>query len=119
VRVVSAADYQAWLGGQVAAIPQDPVASGQKWAEQNGCLGCHSLDGTALIGPTFKGLYGKTEYFEDGSSRLVDDAYLLEAIRDPQASIVKGYPPIMQASSAAGLTDEQIQDIIALIQSLK
>ncbi len=25
------------------------------------CLSCHSLDGSAMVGPSFKGLYGKKQ----------------------------------------------------------
>ena len=39
------------------AQPDDAAAS---W----GCLGCHSTDGSILVGPSWKGLFGKTEEFD-------------------------------------------------------
>ena len=82
------------------------------------CLACHSADGSQLVGPTWKGLYGKEEVLEDGSTVLVDDAYIRESIEDPMAKITKGYPPSMPPFGAM-LTEEQIKDITEYIKSLK
>ena len=45
---------------------------------------CHSIDGSEGIGPTFKGIYGRTEKLSDGSTVTVDDAYMRESIRQPE-----------------------------------
>ena len=37
-----------------------------------GCTACHSLDGTKLVGPSFKGIFGKTEKLRDGSEVVVE-----------------------------------------------
>lgn len=79
------------------------------------CLACHSIDGTRIVGPTFKGLYGKTEKTSAGDV-LVDDAYLTESILNPGAKIVNDYPPAMPPQT---LTDEEIKSMILYIQSLK
>ena len=80
------------------------------------CLACHSTDGSTLVGPTWKGLYGSEEELEDGSTVIVDDAYIHESIVDPTAKITKGYPPSMPPFP---LTEEQIKDITEYIKSLK
>ena len=49
------------------------------------------MDGSRLVGPSFKGLFGKTEQFEDGSSVVVDENYIRQSVLQPQAKIVKGY----------------------------
>ena len=36
-------------------------ANGQEIVQQNGCRACHSIDGSAGIGPTWQGLFGKEE----------------------------------------------------------
>jgi cytochrome c oxidase subunit 2 len=82
------------------------------------CLACHSADGSQLVGPTWKGLYLSEEELEDGSTVIVDEAYILESIHDPLAKITKGYPPSMPPFGEV-LTDEQIADIIEFIKSLQ
>jgi cytochrome c oxidase subunit 2 len=90
------------------------VAAGQLLATQ--CLACHSADGSTLVGPTWKDLYGKTETLEDGSTVKVDYAYLEQSIRDPMSQIVEGFPPAMPPYDY--MTDQQIADLIAYIASL-
>ena len=82
------------------------------------CLACHSTDGSALVGPTWKGLYGSEVELEDGSKVVADDAYIRESILDPMTKIVKGYPPSMPPFGGM-LTEEQIKDIMEYIKSLK
>jgi cytochrome c oxidase subunit 2 len=91
------------------------VEQGRLLAEEKGCLGCHSLDGSASTGPTWKGLLGKTETLADGSTVTVDAAYIKESILDPGASVIEGYSPIM---SAYQLSDDEIAALIAFTTSL-
>jgi cytochrome c oxidase subunit 2 len=118
VKVVSEEEFKAWaVGAQV--VSDDPVERGQKWLRQFGCIACHSSDGTKLTGPSFLGAYGKQEELSDGAIITVDDAYLIESIREPGKVLVKGYGNIMPPAAGADLTDEQIQDIIEYIKTLK
>lgn len=80
-----------------------------------GCNACHSIDGSKLVGPSFKGLYGKTEATDKGDV-TVDDAYLKESVLAPMAKIVTGYPPAMPPQA---LNDLEIKSISLFIQSLK
>ena len=91
------------------------VEQGRLLAEGKGCLGCHSVDGSASVGPTWKDLLGKTETLADGSTVTVDEAYIKESILDPGASVIEGYSPIM---SAYELSDDEIAAIIAFTASL-
>jgi len=84
-----------------------------------GCLGCHTIDGTAKIGPTFKGLYGrKVTVVTAGRERDItaDEDYIARSIRKPNEDIVKGYPSIMPK---LGLSDEEIEEIIEYMKALK
>lgn len=102
-----------------ATEPTDPVALGRSLSARNGCAACHSVDGTSLIGPTWQGLFGKEEMLADGATVLVDEAYLIESILDPNAKIVRGFTPgIMPQDFAQKLSDEQIDAIIAYIKTL-
>lgn len=68
---------------------------GEALAKSKGCTACHSTDGKLGVGPTWKGLFGKTVELSDGTAVLADEAYLLRSIREPQAQVAKGFPPIM------------------------
>jgi cytochrome c oxidase subunit 2 len=86
--------------------------SGQEVAQSSGCLGCHNFTDSS-IGPTWKGLFGKTQTLADGQTVLVDDAYLKESILNPAAKLVQGFAPIMPAMQ---LTDLQIAALSAYIK---
>jgi cytochrome c oxidase subunit 2 len=118
VIVMQDADFQAWLTKE-AQVSADPVERGKKWAQQFGCTACHTLDGKASVGPTWKGTYGKPEDLEDGSKVTVDDAYIVESIKNPAAKIVKGFQNVMPATFGAQMNDQQIADIVELIKSIK
>jgi cytochrome c oxidase subunit 2 len=100
-------------GGGVAA---DLGAQGKLLAQARGCIACHSIDGAPGVGPTWKGLYGKNETLDNGSSVVADDAYLAQAIADPKASIVKGYPPVMPQQP---WSDAELAALVGYIKTLK
>jgi cytochrome c oxidase subunit 2 len=117
--------FDQWLKGQptfaqtlttTAKPGRDSVLEkGRQLVEQLGCKACHSQDGSASLGPGWKGLYGRTEQLADGTSVQVDEAYLKESILDPKARLVQGYPPVMVAYT---LKDDELDAVIALIKSL-
>lgn len=118
IRVVSESDFQTWVQSQAA--PADPVARGERLAKAQGCMACHSLDGSTLVGPSWKGLYGSSVELGDGTTVTADEAYLRESILDPNAKLVKGFAPnLMPASFAKTLTEDQINDLLAYIKSVK
>lgn len=119
VVVMSSSDFDGWIAAQTG-LPEDPVARGEKWAKEFGCLACHSLDGSPLVGPTWFGIFGKSVRMTDGTEIIVDEEYLIQSILNPNQLIVEGFlPNIMPQNFADRLTLEQIQDIIAYIQTLK
>jgi cytochrome c oxidase subunit 2 len=48
--------YQKGIEERAAKIP----SHGIQLFQEKGCRACHSVDGTPLVGPTVKGLFGKT-----------------------------------------------------------
>ncbi|MES2069516.1 MAG: cytochrome c oxidase subunit II [Pseudomonadota bacterium] len=96
-----------------ATVPE-LVAQGKALSQSKGCVACHSLDGSSGVGPSWKGLYGKTETMADGSTALVDEAYLKNFIREPTAKTVKGFAPIMPKIE---LNDAEMTALVAYIQS--
>ena len=125
VVVEEEAAFQAWLKTQptfaqsmskVAAGTGDGLAArGRDLAQARGCLGCHSVDGSPGVGPTWKGLYGKTETLADGATVVADADYLKQSIVKPQAMIVKGYSPLMQPYNLSG---EELDALIAYTRDL-
>lgn len=104
--------------------PESPAAgdaeNGQQVAQTAGCAGCHSVDGTKVVGPSWKGIFGKTETLADGSTAVVDEAYIQESILTPSAKVVADFPDgVMPKTFGDQLSEEQIADLIAYIQSLK
>jgi cytochrome c oxidase subunit 2 len=101
--------YAAWLSG----TPKDmsPAAAGEKLFVSWGCSACHGQRA-----PTMAGLYMTKVTLDDGRTVLADDDYLRESIIEPSAKVVAGFPPIMP-SYRGQLTEEQIMDLIAFIQS--
>ena len=83
------------------------------------CLTCHSVDGSAMVGPSLKGLYGKNQtVLEPGGIErevTVDEAYLAHAIQDPGADDVKGYPSVMPKTP---LSETDLREIIRYIKTL-
>jgi cytochrome c oxidase subunit 2 len=122
VIVQTQADYDTWIKAQVdanaaAEASGVPDASrGQKIYETSGCKACHSIDGSPLVGPTWRGIWGQNVELENGPSVLVDEAYITESIKHPSAKIVKGFAPGMPQFN---LSDRQIADLVEYIKSLK
>jgi cytochrome c oxidase subunit II len=116
VNVMPAADLTKWLN---AAEGKTPADRGPKIMQAKGCLGCHSLDGTAKIGPTFKNLIGRTEtVIVKGIEKniVVDAAFIHDHILSPHSATVKGYPDIMPPIP---LTDEELKTIVAYLEAIK
>ena len=96
-----------------------PLAEiGASLYEKKACKTCHTLDGGALVGPSFKGVYGRAEVMSSGLALTVDDDYIRESILNPTAKIVKGYQPQMP-SYQGSLKDKQIEALIEFLKTVK
>lgn len=122
VIVLSPEAYDIWENGVevdgVAAVSGlTPVELGEKIYKEKGCNACHSVDGSILIGPSFKGLVGKTGELGDGSSYTVDENYIRLSILEPQSQVVKGFQPVMPSFKGI-LSDDDISALIAYMKTL-
>ena len=97
-----------------AGTPDELVTQGQRLAESLGCLACHSVDGSQGVGPSWQGLYGKTQTLADGSRIKADEGYLRESVLRPGAAIVKGYAAVMPTFTP---NDKELDALIAFIKS--
>lgn len=93
-----------------------PADEGMKLLDAKGCLACHTTDGTAGVGPTFKGGWGSKLQLADGTSRTLDMAFLHDKLLHPSATTMKDFPAVMPDTP---LTDDEINQIEAYLQGLK
>lgn len=111
--------YAEWLEkGDEELYKMKPSDLGKMVWEMKGCNSCHTVDGAKGEGPSFKGLYGRTEKFTDGSTMVVDENYIRESILNPQAKVVAGYEPVMPTFQGL-LREIEIKGVIAYIKELK
>lgn len=121
VRVVTEQDFREWVQQQQAAATTPLVGAegGQQLVQKNGCTGCHSLDGTPLVGPTFRALFGSRRQFEDGTAVIADEAYIRSSILAPGEKIVQGFANVMPGTFGEQLSGKEIDAIIEFIKSLE
>jgi cytochrome c oxidase subunit 2 len=120
VEVLSGEEFKKWYEAKGEEVKGAKAAPrGPQLFVEHGCNACHTIDGSPLVGPTLKGLYGKSvTVLTQGKERtvLADDAYIKKSILEPSADVTKGFPPIMPAQK---LTDEELSQILNYIKTLK
>lgn len=86
----------------------------------NACSACHSTDGTSIVGPTWKGLYGsEAEVITESGDYITitkDDEYIRESITHPEAKKTKGFETGIMVPYQ--LTETQILSVIEYIKTL-
>lgn len=113
-------DFEEWLEHSHAAGLGGVRIDGAKLAREKGCLGCHSLDGSHGVGPSFKGIMGRSEVVvTKGAERTitVDEPYLHRSLVDPHADLVKGFPPVMPAFG--DLKKKEVEALVEYMETLK
>jgi len=118
VKVVSDADYQAWLASSGGGSDLTPEEWGKELYKSKACFTCHSIDGNPGVGPTFSGAFGREETLADGNTITVDENYIRKSILEPQAQVVQGFQPVMPTYQGI-LKDEEIDALIAFLKTLK
>ncbi len=118
VEVLSQEEYDAWYFAKDEFANE--AEAGLKVLQINGCIACHSLDGTRLVGPSFKGLWNASRTVTTGVvSRQVtaDEEYIKESIYNPSIDVVDTYPKVM-ISYKESISEEQIEQITAYLKSI-
>jgi cytochrome c oxidase subunit 2 len=119
VRVVPEVEFVKWLATLPVTTAEPP---GLQLVKKNGCIGCHSLDGSKLVSVTFKGLYGKTEtVLTNGFQHAVtvNDDYIHTSVYDPNRDIVVGYPANVMKTYKGIVSDDDLKKIIDYLKTLK
>jgi cytochrome c oxidase subunit 2 len=121
VVVHTAEDHQKWLD-EAAKPPTDPEELGLWLYNRVGCKGCHSVDGSKIVGPSFKGSWGTTINLAVGEPPTLkfDEEYVRNSIIDPQSQKQEGYQNASAMPSYKGrLSMEEISALTKFIESLQ
>lgn len=125
VKVLSKEKFTEWYGdtARVSATAGEATPGGEGLAIMRfqGCMACHSSDGTKIVGPTYLDLFGKqVVVLRNGTEATVtaDEEYIKKSIFDPDAEIVKGYPKGLMQNYTGKISDEDIAKIIEYLKAL-
>ncbi len=135
LHVLNTGEFNAKLA-QLANIFIDPISKeplpmhkvGESLYKQSGCSQCHTVDGGAGQGPTWKSLWKRGHTFTDGTTLSKDapddqyEAYIHQSVLEPGAKVVSGFQNVMPnyASSFSGSPqkDLRLKAITEYIKSL-
>jgi len=113
------------------------IERGKEVFQTFGCFACHSIEALGIRGgQRGPDLSGVGKLAENRKQGLSAEAYLKESIIDPRACFTplpdsglteclstadpaKTYPPLMPPELGARLSEEQLNDLIAFLKSLK
>jgi len=125
VKVLSKEKFTAWYGDTArmaeGAEGSMPGGEGLSIMKFQGCMACHSSDGSKIVGPTYLNLFGKQEVVtRNGAEATItaDEEYIKRSIYDPNAEIVKGYPKGLMQNYKGKISDADIAKIIEYLKTL-
>jgi cytochrome c oxidase subunit II len=104
--------------GEAVLVGSSIVEQGRNVAVSQGCLKCHSVDGSRHIGPSWLDLYERQEKLSTGELVKADEAYLTRSMMDPAAQIVDGYQNVMP-SFQGKMSPPEVAAIVEYIKSLR
>ncbi len=108
--------------GPVEPPTAPPVGlSEAQWGELlfvNHCVACHQVNGSTLVGPPLNGLVGQPRVLADGQEGVVDEAYLLQAVFEPDALPSTGYGAAMPSFDGT-LTEAEGAALVAYLLTLR
>jgi cytochrome c oxidase subunit 2 len=113
VTAMTPEDYQKWTEESTSGASL--AQNGERLFASMGCNSCHN--GTAAArGPSLAGVYGSRLQLTDGSSVLVNDAYLRDAILNPSQHVTAGYNPIMPTYQGQ-ISEDGLIDLVEFIKN--
>jgi cytochrome c oxidase subunit II len=116
--VILAALMAACSASETAAPSGDP-AKGKLLFQTGGasevpCATCHSLDGSALVGPTLQGIAARAK---DRVAGLSAEDYLRQSIEKPSAYLVDGFSDQMYKKYTEDLSPDEVNDLVAYLMT--
>jgi cytochrome c oxidase subunit 2 len=124
VKVMEDTAFQSWMVDTTLVATTDiesPTATGRRIMQNIGCFACHSIDGTKLVGPSFKGIWGATHTVTTGRDKReveVDEEYIRRSIYDPNADVVEGFNRGLMLLYEGQLSEEDVEYIIEYLKTL-
>ncbi len=125
VKVMPEDKFNSWYVDTTRVVSpavDSPTANGKRIMQNIGCFACHSVDGSKLVGPSFKGLFGHAAtVITKGSERklTVDDEYIKRSIYDPNADVVKGFNKGLMQTYTGQLSEDDVKQITEYLKTLK
>jgi cytochrome c2 len=90
---------------------------GKELFQSVGCLLCHAVDGRGGdLGPDLTTVGARPS--RDPERWPTTQAYIRSSIREPQAFIVPGYGRIMPGPETFGLSDQDVEHVVAYLRTL-
>jgi cytochrome c oxidase subunit 2 len=126
VKVMENSEFQSWItdSAKVASVANidSPGATGKRIMQNIGCFACHTVDGTKLVGPSFKGIWGEEQTVVTGGNKRtvkVDEEYVKRSIYDPNADVVEGFMKGLMVSYQGQLSEGDIKSIVEYLKTVK
>ncbi len=98
------------------------VAKGKELFTLKACASCHSTDGSKLVGPSLKEIWGHDVLVVKGGAQVtvkVDEGYFRRAIYEPDAEVVDGFAPGVMPSQKGSVSEEELKALAEYIKSLE
>ena len=119
-KVLNQADYDKWFSDfKATAAHAEP--DGYLLIRNTGCIACHSLDGSRLVGPSFKGLFGKERVVTSAAGQVkvtADENYIKNSIYAPDLQVVLGFNKGLMKSYKEKLKEADVKTITDYIKTL-
>jgi cytochrome c oxidase subunit II len=118
--VMEQPEFDKWYAGMINHIEvKEP--EGLTILRNNGCLACHTIDGTDLVGPTFKGLFGSEITVLSNNvetKKKADENYMINSVYNPDADIVSGFNKGLMKSYKGIITETDLKIITDYFKTL-
>jgi cytochrome c oxidase subunit 2 len=119
-KVLEQEAYDVWFS-EFKNTVREPEPDGYLLLRNTGCIACHSLDGTKLVGPSFKNLFGEERIVISGTGQksvTANEEYILNSIYEPDSELVAGYGKGLMQSYKGVIKESDIQIIIDYLKTL-
>lgn len=117
VRVIPNEEYEPLIRKWTEPPETTPLVEIGRILFNSKCASCHTLDGKASTGPTWKDMYGHEVKLASGQTVKADENYIRESILVPGAKVVEGFTPSMP-SFQGQLKPLELDAIVLFIKSL-
>jgi mono/diheme cytochrome c family protein len=95
----------------------DPIERGAQVYREKNCQSCHQIGANGgSAGPPLTHIATVAESRKPGASA---EDYIRESVLDPGAYVVSGYPDTMPRGLARGMTQEDFDDLVRYLLTLK